>query len=253
MTGNYYLKNKGKLTRQFRFGTRIQKQVLTAHFGQETADRWMEEAESRFERLLGELPDIGGSGNSMLKFLTITSDLLPVAELMKRDGVAARKIGQVIFEMAEAAYRSIPGIVRRAIGRGYTSPRTIRQWRLRARESAERKFPGDWVVRFIEEDDRQLFGLDMSECALVKFWRAQGLEELVPYLCLSDWAIWKASGANITRTRTLANGAPTCDYRYLRGKPLGESPRGWPPESMEEWTGIFEQTAPAEGGESLAR
>jgi hypothetical protein len=240
MMENYYLKNKSKLMSQYRFGIRIQKKALYAHYDRETADRWLAEAEKGFEKLLPGLPDIGGDGNIMLKFLLYTSYVLPIANILKREGAGTRQIGEILFEMSEAAYKKIPGFLRGKLRRDYTSPRAMEQWRARALDSQQRKYPGDWVVKFIEGDADHLFQLEISECALVKFWRDKGMEELVPYLCLADWANWRIMGVNAARTMTLANGAPACDYRYMRGPRCKDCPGGWPPESMKEWTGIHE-------------
>jgi hypothetical protein len=65
------------------------------------------------------------------------------------------------------------------------------------------------------------------------------MEEFVPYLCLCDWAYWKAAGLEVKRTETLANGGKKCDYRYIKCN-SEETTSGWPPETMPEWTGKFE-------------
>lgn len=252
MSMNYYLEKKNKLTRRYRFGGRVQRKVLLTHFESTKVDEWMMEAGEEFEKLLPRMPDIGGEGNIMLKFLLYTSCVLPIAKILKREGVCTMEIGQVLFEMSEAAYEMIPKFLRGKLRRDYTSPRTMEQWRRRALESQRRKYPGDWVVNFIEGDEQHLFRLEVTECALVKFWREQGLEELVPYLCLADWAYWRIMGINARRTTTLADGGPVCDYNYLRGPACKDCPRGWPPESVPEWTGIHEGGCAAKGGGGCA-
>ncbi len=114
------------------------------------------------------------------------------------------------------------------------------KWRAAAKESSLRRFPGDWVIEFVEGGEDYLFGYDMRECGIHKFWRSKGLEEFVPYLCLTDWAKWKSIGVAVERSQTIANGHEVCDFRYCRAKKA--CPSGWPPESNPEWTGKFERT-----------
>ena len=131
-------------------------------------------------------------------------------------------------------YNLIPAPVRWWQGRGYLTEKRKARWRETAQQTQLRRYAGDWVCEYVEGDGETFqYGLNMTECGLLKFWRMQGLEEFVPYLCLTDWALWKSLGLEVRRTQTLANGGTCCDYRYIgRNKDV---PSGWPPESMPEW------------------
>jgi hypothetical protein len=63
-----------------------------------------------------------------------------------------------------------------------------------------------------------------------KFLHSQGADELAPYPCLLDYALFGALGIELRRTQTLAEGGERCDFRFKKG---GEAPAGWPPLWLE--------------------
>ena len=74
------------------------------------------------------------------------------------------------------------------------------------------------------------FGINYTECAIVKFMEAQNAKELTPYLCNTDYVGSKAMGTGLRRTMTLAWGCEKCDFRYIKG---GETQDVWPPKFVE--------------------
>lgn len=239
---NYYLENKNELIKLFRDSKEEQNEVLCGYFETQKTEYWLNEAKKTFIELIPNIPDIGGHDNIMLPFLTYSSVLMPIAKILKNERFDTRIIGQAIFEMMEGIYNRIPMKNRLILNREYYLDSNIDKWRKHAEESHKKKYDGDWVLNFIKGKNNFLYGLDMTECALFKFWKSQDLEELVPYLCLMDWAYWKTVGIRVKRTKTIANGGGICNYRYLgRSEYKNDCPSGWPPETMEEWTGKYEK------------
>ncbi len=163
---------------------------------------------------------------------------MPVVVVLKKEQLSTREIGTFIFEVAEKACNVVPRPLRSAKRVSFFRKGTAEKWRRAAQQSALRKFSGDWVFEFVEGGEDYLFGYDIKECGIHKFWKSQGLEEFVPYLCLTDWAKWKSIGIRVERSQTIANGHEICDFRYCRERK--ECPSGWPPESNPEWTDKFE-------------
>jgi hypothetical protein len=60
--------------------------------------------------------------------------------------------------------------------------------------------------------------MDTTECAICKFFHAQGADELTPYMCLTEFAVSKALNMGLVRTTTIAEGGEKCDPRYKRGR-----------------------------------
>ncbi|MBW1814219.1 MAG: L-2-amino-thiazoline-4-carboxylic acid hydrolase, partial [Deltaproteobacteria bacterium] len=96
-------------------------------------------------------------------------------------------------------------------GKGYEQK--IKKW---STESQKRQYPGDWVATFIEGDRREFdYGFDMTECGILKFFRAHSADEIVPYICVSmDGIFSKAFNRGLVRTMTLAEGYDRCNFRY---------------------------------------
>ncbi len=84
--------------------------------------------------------------------------------------------------------------------------------------SQERIFPNDFVYTYIKGDGKQLdYGVDMTECAIQKFYRQQNAIELVPYMCALDYPLSKRFNRGLVRTQTLV-ASNVCDFRYRQDR-----------------------------------
>lgn len=224
-----------KLMFLFNLSILLQKKMLKARYGKQKTDIWLKRSREIFKSLYKKIPDIGGKENMMYPNLVLSTILMPIAIIMKEEGLSTREIGENIFNLSKGAYNLFLPLAKRL---SYFKKSQIDKMKLAAEKSLLRRFPEDWVFEFVEGGEDYLLGYDIRECGIHKFWRAQGLEEFVPYLCLTDWAKWELLGVSVERTKTIANGHEVCDFRYCRQKV--ECPSGWPPESNVEWTGKFE-------------
>jgi len=213
----------------------LQKKILKERYGKEKTDAWLKRSWEIFKSLYPKIPDIGGKENMLYKNLALSTFLMPMAIVMKEERLPTREIGEHIFNISDRSNKLLLPLMKRI---SYSDKSQIEKMKLAAKRSLLRKYPADWVFEFVEGGDKYLYGYDIKECAIHKFWRDQGLEELVPYLCLTDWAKWKVMEVSVDRTKTVANGHDVCDFRYCKEKK--ECPSGWPPESNIEWTGKFE-------------
>jgi hypothetical protein len=88
------------------------------------------------------------------------------------------------------------------------------------------------VLTFVEGDGKSFdFGVDYTECGIVKYYRAQNADELAPYLCLGDFPLSQVLGTGLVRTTTLARGGPWCDFRFKNGRPIQME---WTPDFLKE-------------------
>ena len=107
--------------------------------------------------------------------------------------------------------------------------------------SQKRKYPGDFVLSFVEGDRENFdYGLDITECGICKLYDAQGAERLSQYMCLSDYVVSKAFNRGLVRYKTIAEGAEKCDFRFKKGRETFVFPlrRGWPPKFSDGDTGL---------------
>jgi hypothetical protein len=76
------------------------------------------------------------------------------------------------------------------------------------------------VFEYVEGDGTTFdWGRDYVECGIVKFLHSQEADELTPYLCQTDYALFDALGIKLKRTMTLATGCEKCDFRFKKGEP----------------------------------
>ncbi len=88
-----------------------------------------------------------------------------------------------------------------------------RKW---SQETYERKYKNDWLVDVIEKNDDCDFGLDYHECGVCKLCKDEGCFEYAKYLCRLDFMTSDIMGIKLKRTKTLAEGAEKCDFRFSR-------------------------------------
>jgi hypothetical protein len=231
-----------KLKWILRLGRLLQKKILKKHFSRKKARQLLKMVKQEEKEVVQKIPYIGGKENTFSKFLVFSSAVMPNAKVLEKEKISTREAGQILFEITERTYSLQPKFLLRKEAKETFKPETIQNWRETCKKSKKKEFKMDWVCDFVEgtDDDSFVYGLTMKECGILKFWKQEGLEKYVPYLCLTDWASWKRTGIIVERTKTLANGAECCDYRYIRIDDDG--PTGWPPESMPEWTGKYEKS-----------
>jgi len=191
------------------------------------------EAHQEFESIIPKIPYIGGDENLNTMNLIMASSCLATYRTLKAHGKSVEEIGKIIYEMCETLV-DYPKFILRLIGRlkyGKRYEKKIREW---ATESQKRQYPGDWVSAFVEGNGREFdYGFDMTQCGILRFFHAQGADEITPYMCVSvDGIFSKAFNRGLVRTMTLAEGYDRCDFRYKRGRetfllPLKD---GWPPQ-----------------------
>ncbi|MBN1977530.1 MAG: L-2-amino-thiazoline-4-carboxylic acid hydrolase [Anaerolineae bacterium] len=222
----YYVGNKARLLRDHRRLAAIGQGIMAARYELDFVAAVTRESLAEFEGLLPELPYIGGDQNPLTGNLVFSASALAFYQVMKRRGKTVEETGELLYRIMEAWIRRYPGFIRRLMGSYYLSKPSRRQSKKRAPLSQERRHAGDWVFEYVEGDGETFgWGRDYVECGIVKFLHSQGADELAPYLCLTDYALFGALGIELMRTMTLAEGCEKCDFRFKKG----ESPSGWPP------------------------
>ncbi|MBU1076107.1 MAG: L-2-amino-thiazoline-4-carboxylic acid hydrolase [Spirochaetes bacterium] len=211
----------------------IQKRVLRRYLQKPETEKVIRKSRKEFKEVIPKIPYIGGKYPFQAQFLFLSTYLLGLVKVLKKEGFPKEKIGKVIFEMADFNYHLIPIPLRWIIRSYYFSKRELNRWRRVAQASRLKQYPADGIVDFVEGNGTFAYGLDVRECALMKFWKSQGLKEYVPYLCLTDWSLWHVLGVEVKRTTTISHGKRVCDFRIVKKRK--NCSRGWPPESLDEW------------------
>ena len=185
-----------------------------------------------YEKIIPQLPYVGGKNSQFTNLIIQSGQTIAFYKACKNKNLEKRQIGELLYEIAEAQVQSISRIKKWLVGRLLFSRFYRNPWRKAMEESQNREFPMNWVGEFVEGDGSTFeYGFDFLECGFLKLARESGCEEIAPYVCLSDFARMRGIGVGFRRTQTLAMGHPRCDFRFSKNY---ETPRGWPPESLEE-------------------
>jgi len=186
------------------------------------------DARREFATLIPKIPYIGNENVWQFNLDTCVMDLA-LYRAMKKYGFTLHEAVQMIYDVFEAYLQSFPKPLRMVYRWYHLSPINLNKLRKGAAASQLRKYPEDWVFTYVY-GDRKTFdaGVDITECAIVKFYQKHGAEEFVPFLCNLDHALGKWFGLGFTRRGTLAEGAPICDCRWARGADTPD----WPPATL---------------------
>lgn len=206
---------------------------LAERFG---ASEWAvmrQEMLDEYRSLIPQVPYIGGRRNRWNSNMMAAPWILAVYRIVLRHGGDAQDAGRVAYDYAKGMTgraRRIPKPLRaRLLGPRRSKAEKTARW------TQERRYPDDWVCEVVDGTGQPFdFGVDVTECAIVKYMHANGADELTPYLCHLDYVLAEAAGAGLTRTKTLAWGCDRCDFRW---KLQGETKATWPPEFAERSCG----------------
>ena len=218
--GRPYLNQKSRLLKDFdKTVKKHGKKLLISHYDSNLADTIVKKSRHEYENLISEIPDIGGKKNSSQTNLIMSAQCLALYRSLKSHGKNAGEAGQLIYELEEAQLTSVPRWILLLVGRWRFTKYSLNKMKKQAVESQNRRYPEDIVFTFLKGDGKEFdYGKDITECAICKFFHAQGADELVPYLCRTEFAVSRALGLGLVRTMTIAEGGKKCDPRFKRGR-----------------------------------
>jgi hypothetical protein len=235
---SYYVARQNHLLREFDGVVQRVRPLLNDRYDPQFAEAVAAEARQEYTRLIPQLPYIGGRGNKLTWNLIGTAWFVAFYRAMKAHGRPIEEIGRLLTEMYKVWLDAYPGWLLRLQGWFTFTP--LYQWQLeqRAQQSQERRYPGDWVLTRVPPNGYD-FGVDYTECGIVKFCRAQGAAELLPYLCPLDFIMSERMKLGLVRTTTLAAGGERCNFRFKRG---GETE--WPVVAPDGGNDVQENLSP---------
>jgi hypothetical protein len=216
MSQQYYVDHKQKLLKDFDKTSKQIRGVLVAKYGEAQADAMAGEVRLEYERLIPDLPYVGGR-QPFTRFIISTAWCLAMYRVLKAHGRTVQEAGPLVYELTAKMTYDYPWFVRWFIGRMCFCQLLLGNLKKTAAESHQRRYPGGYVYTFVEGDGKEFdWGVDYTECASCKFLGEHGASELGPYLCLVDEVYSEAFGWGLTRTKTLADGYEKCDFRFKK-------------------------------------
>lgn len=142
---------------------------------------------------------IGGDDVSGTKNLTEAYMLVAMGEYLKEHGMAMEEIGHLMTQVYERRMMKMPGLVRRIMGRMFTSPKLLNKMFLKKdakNTDNAAKNPGSFETKTqIPPETGYDFSYHNLVCPLANFARQYGYEEYMPYLCNLDYVMFGIVGA----------------------------------------------------------
>ena len=217
---SYCLSRKPEILALFDEHAQAWNPFIAECYGRDFADAVTKEARQWHEALIPEIPYIGGDENPMTRHLIRSTTSLALYKAMKARGKSASETGKILYAAVVEQVSHLPPLAPHR-------PEDMAREREQARQSQERRYPGDWVWEFVEGDGVEFdYGYDFVECGTQKLYHAHDADEFLPFYCYLDFATYRTAGWGFARTMTLAEGHEKCNFRFKKG---GKTEKGWPP------------------------
>ncbi len=188
-----------------------------------------------FSRLIPHIPYIGENNVWQFNLDTAAIDLA-LYQSLKKQGFSLPEIVQITYDLFESYLLSFSLPLRMAYQLYFFSVWNLNKLRWGAQVSQSRQHPEDWVFSYVEGNSVFDAGVDISECAILKFFHAHGADEFAPNLCALDHLMGKVLNLGFSRSSTLAGGASVCDCRWKRGAQTN----GWPVSRLVSHPAIYQ-------------
>ncbi len=213
----YYTSQEDRLLRQFdRVGKRFSRS-LARRRDEAYAAAVVADARTEFERLIPELPYVGGRDNIYTPVVVVNGWIIALLRSMKARGKTAEDVVRICAEVADEFFRSFPAFLLALLGRAAFSGLVRRTLTKQAARSQAREFPGDWVYTFGPGENGE-WVLEFSECGVTKLYQAQGVEDLAPYCNFFDVTYSRLLNMGLDSTETLGLGCEACRLRFKPGR-----------------------------------
>lgn len=233
---DYYVKRKPKLMKNFSKELEVARELLKRQFNEENVNELFSQMKSEYEKIIPEIPYIGGTKNPFTSLLVGGMSSLAMFRVLENEGLTLRDIGEFYYKL-----RDIHNKIRKnnleKISKDpaqYPFELAYVDFAKKMCESSKlRNYPDDWVADYIEGDGKTFeWGFDFYECGIHKALKRLNAEKFVHLFCLADFSEANILGFGFSRTQTIGFGAPMCDHRYVKNY---KTPKGWPPDDLPEY------------------
>ena len=219
MSENYYLSQKKSLMRAFEHAIKWVMMPLVNRYGKELSKAIVQHTRKGYETLIPQIPFIGGKKNRWTADLLESAQILALFRAMQAYGKTPSETAEVLYEGMQIRLAQYPRFLLRLMGRCQFSSLFLKTLQHQAAVTHKRAFPNNFVAEVVIGDGKEFdWGIDFTECAIHKFFRAQNALEFLPYVCRLDYLTSTAFGIGLVRTKTLATGDERCNPRLKQGR-----------------------------------
>jgi hypothetical protein len=213
---DYYVRRREKLLRRFDWFARRAQPLLAKRHDAELAREALADARGRFERLLPDLPYIGGRANPYTPVIEVNGWIIALHRALQDRGVPVEEAIRTLVEVADGFFASWPAFLRRMAGRLAVSWPVRRHLKRAAERSQLRRYPQDFVWEVREQEDG--VALVFEECAVHKLYEQLDAKELGPYCNFFDVTYSRQLGMGLDASQTQGLGCDVCTLRFRKGQ-----------------------------------
>jgi len=233
---NYYMKKKKKFMKDFDDRLNSVNFFLKKRHAMNETEDLIKSMKREFEKLIPDIPFIGGQNNpTTLVLIKCISDLA-VFRVLEKVGYSFEEIGAFHYNYSIKLHEERKLILEKA-GRDssqYPFEAAYKDYqKILCENTLKRIYPYDFVMEYVSGDGRTYdWGWDIYECAVQKAYEKFGSKKYLPFICLGDHYEAEGLGFGFSRTQTLGFGAPKCDHRFIKN---AKTPSAWPPHELLEF------------------
>jgi len=239
---DFYVKKKSKFMRSFDERLALVSKELYKKFDSKKSEELISQMKAEFEKILPDIPYIGGQKNPLTLVLVKCMSDLAVFRTLEKIGFSFREIGEFHYNYVLRTHTVRKEALEQA-GRDPSQypfdPVYMDYQKKLTKETQLKLYPDDWVMDYVEGDGENFeWGWDIEECGIQKAYKKLSDEKYLPFMCLGDYYEAEGLGFGFSRDQTLGFGALLCTQRFVKNY---KTPRAWPPDELEEFNAEFFQ------------
>lgn len=215
---DYFSKQKKRLLKRFDKTAKRADKFIAARYDEDFSRAVIKATRENFLKIIPEIPYIGGKKNQFTQVMVINAWIISLSRAMKAQGKATDDVIKICCEVSDDFMKSFPSILIWMATKLAFSSLVKSKMRRQAGQSQKRKYPADFVYRYVEGDGKEYdWTLEFSECAVNKFYDEQGVHDLKPFCNFFDVTYSKYLNMGINANTTIGIGCPTCELKYKKG------------------------------------
>jgi hypothetical protein len=217
---DYYISRKAKLLKGFDKVAKRATKFLINHYGDDFASVIISETREKFEQIIPEIPYIGGKRNQIpTTIMIINGWIIPFFQVMKAHGKTSEEVITICYEVSDDYMKSLPRFFLWLLRKSAFWRLTLRIIKQQATQSHKRRYPEDFVYTVVEAGGKDFdWALELTECAVNKFYDVQGVEELKPYCNFFDVTYSRYLKMGLDASTTIGSGCKTCKLQYKKDR-----------------------------------
>lgn len=214
----YYAVNRDRFVTSFESSLNSAQTYMTVKYNPDVARTVCREAKAGFEKLLPELPYIGGDNHPGTKWILLAGHWLAFFRPMKAKGCSTQDSARMMYDLYVEYLDTLSPDEMKKRGEMRFSESYLQALKKRA-DNKTRFNENDWLSNFIPGDGNDFdYGYDYVHCPCSAYFKTHDAGQLAPFFCLLDFPEHKRMETGLIRMKTLAQGDDVCDFRFKKGR-----------------------------------